>query len=389
MESPSPDDVDVPQTNPQGAMTLMSPEGRAIGFVNAAELTAFRTALASTLLVRKRQKVTTITIFGAGRQAWWHLRLSLLLRGSTIKQVNIIVRNMNVRSRDLLSSLLSIPNEIKVAEGWSGTKFGVVGYSYGEFDRISKEQIRAADVIFCTTPSLKPLFDEKILTNTEGRRKGRLIIAVGSHKPDMIELPTELLHQATKTHGSGHHFHKHAEEGRVVIVDTIKSSLLEAGEIIQAALTEKQLVELGEIVMLETQAALDNDAEDLTSPTDSTNSSLKGSMKELNIASGKSSMSSVYRKDGGESQVGNESPSRSHSKSRFNPFSIHHHRNGSSSSLASMNTEKEPQDELTRWLSKGNVIYKSVGMGLMDLVVGTELVRMANEKGIGTFIKDF
>ena len=44
---------------------------------------------------------------------------------------------------------------------------------------------------------------------------------------------------------------------------------------------------------------------------------------------------------------------------------------------------------MSRWLSTGNVIYKSVGMGLMDLVVGGELVRLARERGIGTTIQDF
>jgi len=44
---------------------------------------------------------------------------------------------------------------------------------------------------------------------------------------------------------------------------------------------------------------------------------------------------------------------------------------------------------MSRWLRRGNVIYKSVGMGLMDLAVGGELVRFAREKGVGTTIYDF
>jgi hypothetical protein len=47
------------------------------------------------------------------------------------------------------------------------------------------------------------------------------------------------------------------------------------------------------------------------------------------------------------------------------------------------------QSGLRDWLSKGNVIYKGVGLGMMDVVVGGELVRLAREKGIGTFIDDF
>ena len=44
---------------------------------------------------------------------------------------------------------------------------------------------------------------------------------------------------------------------------------------------------------------------------------------------------------------------------------------------------------LVNWLTQGNVIYKSVGLGLMDLVVGGDIVTLANERGIGTRIPDF
>jgi ornithine cyclodeaminase/alanine dehydrogenase-like protein (mu-crystallin family) len=44
---------------------------------------------------------------------------------------------------------------------------------------------------------------------------------------------------------------------------------------------------------------------------------------------------------------------------------------------------------LIDWLSKGNVIYKSVGLGLMDVVTGTEIVRLADERSVGTRILGF
>lgn len=49
----------------------------------------------------------------------------------------------------------------------------------------------------------------------------------------------------------------------------------------------------------------------------------------------------------------------------------------------------EEDEGLNRWLTKGTVIYKSVGLGLMDVVVGGDLVTLANERGIGTVIEDF
>jgi len=44
---------------------------------------------------------------------------------------------------------------------------------------------------------------------------------------------------------------------------------------------------------------------------------------------------------------------------------------------------------MTEWLARGNVIYKSIGLGLMDLVVGNEFVRLARDMGCGTLIADF
>jgi hypothetical protein len=44
---------------------------------------------------------------------------------------------------------------------------------------------------------------------------------------------------------------------------------------------------------------------------------------------------------------------------------------------------------LLEWLTKGNVIYKSVGMGLMDLVVAGDIIRLARERDIGVTIEDF
>jgi len=44
---------------------------------------------------------------------------------------------------------------------------------------------------------------------------------------------------------------------------------------------------------------------------------------------------------------------------------------------------------LREWLDRGNVIYKSVGLGLMDVTVGNALIRLARERGVGTTIEHF
>jgi ornithine cyclodeaminase/alanine dehydrogenase-like protein (mu-crystallin family) len=247
---------------PTGAITLVSPNGVPVGFVHAETLTAFRTALASTCLVAKRGHVRTLTVFGSGLQAFWHIRLALMLRGSSIKTVNIINRRFSENARLILKRFYGIPTAVKQREGWESTAFGVLTPGYGEFDRLQREQIRNADVIYCCTPSTEALFDASILTNHEGRRKGRLIIAVGSYTPssfaaafsfrgtrangisEMKELPRELLLQATKQYDKSHrHFHKHAPEGGVIVVDTLDGALSEAGEIIDAGIKPTQLIE--------------------------------------------------------------------------------------------------------------------------------------------------
>lgn len=44
----------------------------------------------------------------------------------------------------------------------------------------------------------------------------------------------------------------------------------------------------------------------------------------------------------------------------------------------------EGEKGLKKWLEAGNVIYKSVGLGMMDISVGEGLVALAGEKGVGT-----
>lgn len=50
--------------------------------------------------------------------------------------------------------------------------------------------------------------------------------------------------------------------------------------------------------------------------------------------------------------------------------------------------KKQKEGQLARWLRDGTVVYRSVGLGVMDLVVGVEIVKFAKEKGIGTEVPD-
>ncbi|KFY07075.1 hypothetical protein V492_07473 [Pseudogymnoascus sp. VKM F-4246] len=378
---------------PHGALTIMSSDGTPTGFLNAEEVTAFRTALCSSLLFCRRKTFKSITVFGAGRQAFWHIRLALLLRGSSLKTVNIISRTFSDRVRDLLKTLYSVDPEIKEKEGWENVKFSILTPGYGEYPRLLKEQLRAADVIITTVPSTEPLFDPSILTSTEGRRRGRLIIAIGSYKPHMIEIPIEVFQQAVKPH-EHRHYHKHAAEGGVVVVDTLTGCLKEAGEIIQSGLSPKQLVEVGELVMLEGQLA----GEDGHDDSDETQIDLDGLRRELSdiSSSGEGSMHAVMREGSDLSNVSTESTgrksmdssrsSKSSSRKSLGPGGL-----GSKIRSLSMDNRKvkTKDDAMSTWLGEGNVVYKCVGMGLMDLVVGGGLITLARQKGVGTTIPNF
>jgi ornithine cyclodeaminase/alanine dehydrogenase-like protein (mu-crystallin family) len=229
---------------PTGSLTLYAPDGSPVGFLHAQTLTAFRTALASSCLLMKRATVKTLTVFGAGIQAYWHIRLALMLRGRSIKTVNIINREFSNNVKEIMRQFYQVPRKIKEREGWEQAEFSILTPGYGEYERLQREHILAADVIYCCTPSTEELFDGGILTSYEGRHKGRLIVAIGSYTKDMRELPKDLLVQAIKPHEHGRfHFHKHATEGGVIVVDTLRGALREAGEIIDAGLEPKQLVE--------------------------------------------------------------------------------------------------------------------------------------------------
>ncbi|KJZ74686.1 hypothetical protein HIM_06036 [Hirsutella minnesotensis 3608] len=372
-------DPSVTPISPTGVVNLFRPDGTPLGLVQASTLTAFRTALASVCLLTRRNHVKTITVFGSGSQAYWHVRLALMMRGSTIKHVNVINHRFSESAGGLLRKFTAIPMATKEREGWSHTKFGILTPSFHEYERLIKEQVRSSDVIYCCTPSRKELFDASILTSHEGRKKGRLIVAVGSYTPEMRELPEGLLLQATKHHDKHHwHFHKHAEEAGAIIVDTLEGVLKEAGEVISAKISPNHMVELGELVMLHRLAVEESE-------TDTTGSQTPPSLdsESLDLSDRTSSTSTVFGDQAHRSSDPSSplSPGHSHKSSFTVPFR--------KTTSNSSDPEKKKEDSLARWLRDGTVVYKSVGLGLMDLVVGMQLVKVAREKQVGTQIEGF
>ncbi|KAL1600786.1 hypothetical protein SLS60_007174 [Paraconiothyrium brasiliense] len=287
--APSPDPSTLlPGTKPQAglksALTLCDDRGQAIGILNAAELTAFRTALGSMLLYKDRKNTGNIVVFGAGKQALWHLRLAVLLRGTDIKHITIVNRSSQ-RSRELIETL-------KSDAGWPShvTLQALEQQEVGELE----SRVSESDVIFCTTPSKAPLFPAAWLTSGLARKKARYIAAIGSYRLDMAELDPELLKKVADPSGE---FSSQVWQGSIT-VDSREGCLQEAGELVSSGVPTDKWLEVGAI-------------------------------KE------------------------------------------------------SSSPEKED------WLKNGFVIYKSVGIGIMDLAIGKALLDLAQEKNIGLTANDF
>jgi ornithine cyclodeaminase/alanine dehydrogenase-like protein (mu-crystallin family) len=319
------------------------------------------------MLFKKRTNVHDVVVFGAGRQAYWHIRLALLLRGPDIHHLNIINRDFE-RVHHLLERLYNpheapkpftpdpqhVPayRQTEPHETLARPKIQILTPSHGEYSRLLKATIRASSVIFFTTPSTTPLFPAPYLTNAEGRKKGRYLAAIGSSTPHMVEIHPDILRQNVAPEHGHRHFHKHAPQGGAVVVDSVEACLKEAGEIIQAGLGPEQVVEIGELVMLK------RDAEKRRAQCQKSKRMEEEGLDEGGVELGET-------KKMKESQSGKKDKDVDH------------------------DSEDKAHKSLMEWLIKGNVIYKSVGLGLMDVVVGGDLVRLADERGIGTKIDNF
>ena len=262
-----------------GVINIFSPDGRLLGLLSAAEVTAFRTALASmTLFVRcKSLKKENIVVLGSGRQAEWHARLALLLVPGQIKRVTFVNRGrkrLESMKKEVFTDLQQkYPDLVVDSLSKEDTP---------DYDDKLKRVLAASDAIFSCTPATEPNFPYSYLSGSA--QKQRLISLIGSYKPHMKEVDSETL-----------------LSGQQIYVDSKEACLEESGELISAQVKEDQLIEIGALFA----------REDSLEPS---------------------------------------------------PISV-------------------PDG--------ANVVFKCVGMGLMDLVVGRKLLDLAHQKGLGTDVDGF
>ncbi|KAI1341220.1 proline utilization protein PrnX [Xylariaceae sp. FL0016] len=259
--------------NAKGAINVFAPEGELLGLVNAEEVTAFRTALASMIaFTRSPLPKAHIVVFGAGKQAEWHIKLAVLLTAGAIQTVTVFSRKSSTL-KDLDSRLTQLK------EAHTSVAFHLVAKDESpDYEGDLRGALQASDAIMCCTPSTEPLFPASCLgIGSDSQPKRRFISLIGSYKPEMQEVDS-----ATILSGSP------------IYVDVAEGCLQEAGELIKAGVKGSKLFEIGN---LGADEALDT--------------------------------------------------------------------NG------------------------GNIIFKCVGMGIMDIVVAAELIKVAQAAGIGRTIGDF
>jgi ornithine cyclodeaminase len=198
-----------------GVLVLADIEtGEPLALMEASSLTALRTGavagLATELLSRKNSKV--LSVIGTGKQSLGIINAILTVRD--IKEIHLYNRSIEKAQR--LSNLL----EEKALD-----KQGVI-----KVHEHPEEAVRLADILVTATNSTGPVLSEAWV------RPGTHINAIGSFRPDMQEIPTELLKRA----------------GRV-IVESKEAALEETGDLIIPIKKgdfspEGTLTELGEII---------------------------------------------------------------------------------------------------------------------------------------------
>ncbi|CAI7669032.1 unnamed protein product [Penicillium bialowiezense] len=224
-----------------GVIVLCDGNGIPTGLLSSEEVTGYRTSMNAMVPFSWRKHVDEVVIFGSGLQALWHTRLILTLRGEEVKRITYV---SSAKHRvDELVEKVSGENHTR----WkSDCVFDFIGNTTSDFQEKLESRLRVADCIFCTTPSKKPLFPASYLRDRDSRRP--FISAVGSWQSDMIEVDPALLHLAVAPNAGYNPVTR--EDVGVILVDDREFGLTSSGELVQAEIAARNVVELGEIISI-------------------------------------------------------------------------------------------------------------------------------------------
>lgn len=211
-----------------GSYLLNSNKGYPLALLPGPELTGMRTALASILVTLARcaapiSSPSSIVVFGAGKQAEWAIRLATQVFPS-ISTVYIVNRSP-ARATCLAKGFMAASQRACGAT-LTDVKFEVIPNGDG-VDH--SELVADADMIFCCTPSTKPLFPAEAILRG---RTPKFVSLVGSYTHAMVELDLNPLRNRSDV---------------LFIADTKAGVMRESGEVHAAGMSDSEWLEIGDI----------------------------------------------------------------------------------------------------------------------------------------------
>lgn len=207
----------------QGVYILFDKENLSISsLLDGAALTTYRTPAISFAAIRPAlelsQEDLSVVVFGSGPQAISHIQTLAAVLPAQLK-----VKNVAFVARDLEKAKQRVPDLAGLGLNPECT-VQILSADSAEVNG----HLQRADLVIAATTARSPLFDSSLLKNSV------IVVAVGSHEPDVREVDSNLLGRAQ------------------IVVETRASALREAGDVIMAisegAITEKSLNELADVV---------------------------------------------------------------------------------------------------------------------------------------------
>ena len=207
----------------QGVYILFDKENLSISsLLDGAALTTYRTPAISFAAIRPAlelsQEDLSVVIFGSGPQAISHIQTLAAVLPAQLK-----VKNVAFLARDLEKAKQRVPDLAGLGLNPECT-VQILSADSAEVNG----HLQRADLVIAATTARSPLFDSSLLKNSV------IVVAVGSHEPDVREVDSNFLGRAQ------------------IVVETRASALREAGDVIMAisegAITEKSLNELADVV---------------------------------------------------------------------------------------------------------------------------------------------
>ncbi|MEU1074382.1 MULTISPECIES: ornithine cyclodeaminase family protein [unclassified Streptomyces] len=139
-----------------------------LALLDGAALTTLRTPAVSAVALAHlaAPDAARLVLFGAGPQAYGHLRAALAV--AEVKTVTVVARAPQARA-----ALVAYARTLGV-----------------DADAGTADDVRDADLVICCTTAREPLFDGRLVAD------GATVVAVGSHEPDARETDTALVRRS-------------------------------------------------------------------------------------------------------------------------------------------------------------------------------------------------